>query len=196
MLHILELKQLQVGTAPPLNLAVKSGECLVIDGPSGSGKSRLLRAIADLDQSLGLKTLNSISSNDIPPNEWRQKVGLLAAEPVWWAETVADHFAADWQHAERIGIAPALFGQPIQQLSSGERQRMALLRAINAEPQILLLDEPTSQLDERNTLLVEALLTELLDRKTVGIIWVSHDEAQRSRLAGRSLRLSLGEVAT
>jgi ABC-type iron transport system FetAB ATPase subunit len=196
VLHILELKQLRVGAASAIDMAIHSGECLLVDGPSGSGKSRLLRAIADLDISEGEKALNQQASEQIAADQWRKKVGFLAAEPLWWAETVAEHFDPDYELGEQIGIEKILFSRPLKQLSSGERQRMALLRALSVAPQFLLLDEPTSQLDENNTKLVESLLVDLLDRKTLGLIWVSHDRDQRSRLAARSLSLSLEGVSS
>ncbi|MFT5063426.1 MAG: putative ABC transport system ATP-binding protein [Gammaproteobacteria bacterium] len=195
MLHILEVKKLQVGLAPAIDIAVRSGECLVVDGPSGSGKSRLLRAIADLDDVGGAKTLDQRRCESFAASDWRGKVGTLPAEPVWWGETVGDHFQSNLKLAEEIGIAEPLFNRPIKQLSSGERQRMALLRALSVNPHFLLLDEPTSQLDECNTLLVESLLVGLLDQKALGLIWVSHDASQRRRLAARSLSLSLAGTA-
>lgn len=195
MLHTLELKQLRVASAEPVDLRLASGECLMIEGPSGSGKSRLLRAIADLDPSDGLMLLNQNPLENYPATEWRSAVGLLAAEPVWWAETVAEHFLPNVEQASQIGLSQELFTRPIKQLSSGERQRFALLRALDVEPQFLLLDEPTSQLDEQSTLSVEALLQGLMAEEKLGLIWVSHDSAQRSRQAGRLLSLAATKVA-
>lgn len=191
MLHKLEVKQLKSGIGSPVDLEVASGECVVIDGPSGSGKSRLLRALADLDDCNGSVTLNKQSRVSLPATEWRRDVGLLAAEPVWWDETVAAHFVPDEAQMAQLNLCSDLLNRPIKLLSSGERQRFALLRALAVKPKILLLDEPTSQLDRGNTLAVEQLLTDLLDRQEIGLVWVSHDPEQRGRLAARSVMLAL-----
>lgn len=151
----------------------------------------MLRAIADMDEYSGSVCLDQCLSQDWRPNEWRAAVGLMPAEPVWWADTVADHFLPNTQQLGALHLSKALLTRPITQLSSGERQRFALLRALHIEPKFLLLDEPTSQLDKVSTLAVESLLKALLEQQRVGLVWVSHDAEQRGRLAARSASLSL-----
>ncbi|PIK71519.1 hypothetical protein CS379_18905, partial [Methylobacterium frigidaeris] len=79
----------------PFDLALAPGEACAVTGPSGAGKSVLLRMIADLDPSEGRVSLDGIDREAMPAPLWRRQVTYLAAEPGWWAETVAEHFSAD-----------------------------------------------------------------------------------------------------
>ncbi|MBZ0214990.1 MAG: ATP-binding cassette domain-containing protein, partial [Fimbriimonadaceae bacterium] len=76
----------------PYDFSLAPGECLVVTGPSGSGKSLLLRALADLDPSTGTVSLDNIDRNSMPASRWRRKVRYVAAEPGWWRETATAHF--------------------------------------------------------------------------------------------------------
>jgi energy-coupling factor transporter ATP-binding protein EcfA2 len=89
MLQIENLKNLFVG---PVDLGIAAGECVAIRGASGSGKSLLLRAIADLDPNDGNVTWNGQSRSALPAPKWRQLVGLVPAESGWWANRVVEHF--------------------------------------------------------------------------------------------------------
>lgn len=166
-----------------------------LSGPSGSGKTQLLRAIADLDPHKWLLQLNNKPHTDYPPHIWRQQLQYLPAEPVWWTDTAAEVIHPDIQPlAEALGLSPKLLQHPVQQLSTGERQRFALLRALSVEPQILLLDEPTAALDENSAELVEALLQTWVNDRARAIIWVSHDRQQRQRLATQEWHIANGEL--
>jgi ABC-type lipoprotein export system ATPase subunit len=88
----------------------------------------------------------------------------------------------------RLGLPERLFEAPVAQLSSGERQRLALIRAVIRRPRVLLLDEPTAALDEASARHVEALLIELRQNGT-GLIVVTHNEAQASRLATQRFQM-------
>ena len=70
-------------------------------GPSGAGKTLLLRAIADLDPNQGLVSLEGRDRSTIPGPEWRRLVGYVPAEPGWWAETVGEHFG-EWAAAAAV----------------------------------------------------------------------------------------------
>lgn len=84
---VLRVEHLQAGTLPPLTFEVAAGECLAIEGPSGAGKTLLLRAIADLDPAPGQVFLNGAERNEMPGYEWRRHVRYCAAEPAWWTDT-------------------------------------------------------------------------------------------------------------
>ena len=90
--------------------------------------------------------------------------------------------------APRLALAPTLLNEPVVQLSTGERQRMALIRALALHSPVLLLDEPTGALDEDSTVLVEDLLRERL-AAGVTITMVTHSAAQAARLGHRHLRM-------
>jgi putative ABC transport system ATP-binding protein len=178
----------------PFSLHLDAGECVVISGPSGAGKSLLLRMIADLDESHGTVRLSGTPRERMPAPLWRRQVTYVAAESGWWASLVSEHMqpAAEARRLlPRLGLSAQLFDAPVAQLSSGERQRMALIRAVIRHPSVLLLDEPTAALDGDSTLRVEALLAELAAAGT-GLIVVTHNEAQAERLATRRYQMRAG----
>jgi len=183
LLQINQLRRLMIG---PVSLAVEEGDCLCISGPSGSGKSLLLRAIADLDAHAGEACLRGVAACDIPAETWRKRVGLLPPESVWWLPRVGDHFHGELPvPLESIGLAAVVMEQPVAQLSSGEKQRLALMRLLSNHPEVLLLDEPTANLDPENTRRIEAVIAEYRRVQRAVIIWVSHDQAQIARVADR-----------
>jgi ABC-type iron transport system FetAB ATPase subunit len=192
LLQIKGLARLMLG---PVNLSVNAGECLCITGPSGGGKSLLLRAIADLDPHEGDVLLDGVPATDIEPEQWRRQVALLPPESNWWLPRPADHFHNGMPVSlAELGLADAIMQQPVSRLSSGERQRLALLRLLANQPRVLLLDEPTANLDPDNTQRVEAVIAAYRDRQQAAVIWVSHDRAQVRRVAGRHAELDSGAV--
>ena len=192
MLTVRDLRRLHLQAS----LEVAESECLALQGKSGSGKTLLLRALADLDPADGHITLDGVCRDTIPAPAWRRQVCYVAAEPGWWAETVGEHFA-DWQEAaplaERLGLTTDCRHWSIARLSTGERQRLALIRALLVRPRILLLDEPTSALDEKAKREVELLLAERASAG-VSLLWVTHDQAQARRVASRILMIEHGTV--
>jgi ABC-type iron transport system FetAB ATPase subunit len=191
---LLEIHDLTGAPGGPFNLTLEAGDRLVISGPSGIGKSLLLRMIADLDENTGTARLNGVARDSMPAPNWRRQVMYVAAESGWWAETVREHMQPAAQAAAlapRLGLRAELLDAPVAQLSTGERQRMALLRAIIRKPAVLLLDEPTSALDLTSTLAVETLLTELAAAGTALVV-VSHNEQQAERIATRRAHMTLG----
>lgn len=193
---VLKLDNLKVHGLEPVSLEVGKGECLAVQGASGSGKTVLLRAIADLDPAEGLVALEGTDRAALSGPQWRRKVRYAAAEPGWWAETPEPHFQdakAARGLVESLGLDAELLERPISRLSTGERQRLALARALEDGPEVLLLDEPTGALDAKATKRAEKLLKEQL-KAGRAMILVSHDPAQISRLAGRRVTLADGKV--
>ena len=179
----------------PLSLDVDSGDCLCISGPSGSGKSLLLRAIADLDPHEGDLFLEGVTSNELAANEWRTRVGLLPPESCWWLPRAIDHFRDGVPvPLDHIGLSRPTLEQPVSRLSSGEKQRLALMRLLSNRPRVLLLDEPTANLDPENTRRIEAVIAEYRRSHDAAVIWVSHDEEQVRRVANRHYEVVDGRL--
>ena len=176
----------------PFTFTADAGRCLGIVGASGVGKSLLLRMLADLDESTGVVRLGEATRESMPAPAWRRKVTYLAAEAGWWADTAAAHLTdlvAARALMPELDLAARLLDAPLAQLSTGERQRLALLRALVQQPSFLLLDEPSSALDQVNTSLLEALLTRQM-ATGLGVVMVSHDVALARRLSDRVLELT------
>jgi ABC-type iron transport system FetAB ATPase subunit len=173
---------LGVHTVQHVHLTLAPGQCVGLTGPSGSGKSLLLRSLADLDPHSGVMILDGVAAEQVPAPQWRRQVGLLPAESAWWHDTVGPHFERipePW--LSELGFDAGVMDWQVGRLSSGERQRLALLRLLSREPRVLLLDEPTANLDRRNTWLVESLLSRYIRQHAVMTIWVSHDPDQLQR---------------
>lgn len=189
---MLRVDKLKIAVLPPLSFSLPDGECLAVEGPSGSGKTRLLRAIADLDSAEGYVFLDGAERREMAASEWRHRVRYVAAEPGWWAPTAREHFVQTTR-IERLvrglGLADAHLDRPIADLSTGERQRLALVRALADDSRVLLLDEPTAALDPESAALVEELIRfECLSGKSV--VLVSHKAAEVDRLAHARLQLA------
>lgn len=179
----LRVAGLAIHTCTHIRLAVKPGQCIGITGPSGAGKTLLLRALADLDPHDGQVWLGDEASTDMPAPQWRRQVGLLPAESAWWHDTVGPHLPGVPEPAlVDLGFDLRVLDWQVSRLSSGERQRLALLRLLGHRPRVLLLDEPTANLDSQNTARVEALLGRYQSDRPAAIIWVSHDLDQLQRL--------------
>jgi ABC-type transport system involved in cytochrome bd biosynthesis fused ATPase/permease subunit len=189
-LRIVDLKSPLAG---PFSLEVPAGTALAVSGASGAGKSLFLRMIADLDPNTGEIFLGGVARSSLSAHAWRRGVPYVAAESGWWARDVKDHFPTDALDraralAERLGVGAAPFDGPAERLSTGERQRLALVRALILDAPALLLDEPTGPLDPASTAHVEAVLKERLAAGAV-LILVSHDPEQGARLDARRLRM-------
>ncbi|MGV6826506.1 MAG: ABC transporter ATP-binding protein [bacterium] len=192
---LLEIQELQTAHLQPAGLALFPTEILMLHGESGAGKTLLLRAIADLDSSNGAVLLNGEPRENLPPSQWRSQVVLVPSESAWWDELVGTH-ATHWSNntLQQLGFEPDVLEWQTSRLSSGEKQRLALARALALAPSVLLLDEPTANLDDARTEQVEKLVQDFLTSAGRGVLWVSHDQEQRQRLASRTLRMSNGRL--
>ena len=189
---MLKVEELEVLGLAPVSFAVESGECVAVRGASGSGKSLLLRAIADLDPAPGAVRLDDLERASTEPCTWRTKVRYFQPEPGFWAPTVGGHL----ENAElitRLGLPEEAMDWEVERLSTGEKQRVSLARGFADNPPVLLLDEPTSGLDAEAATAVEALINEALSAGAHALL-VSHDEAQAKRMARRALHIKDGKV--
>jgi ABC-type iron transport system FetAB ATPase subunit len=196
MAALLTVEGLESTPVTAATFEIAAGECLCISGRSGSGKTRLLRALADLDPHTGEIRLSGRRQREIAPNEWRRRVALLPAEAAWWASTVGEHNGAiDARALTCLGLPLDAASWPVERLSAGEKQRLALLRlTAGRKPDVLLLDEPTANLDPDSADRAERYLLALAQERGVAIVWVSHDAAQIGRVGTRAMRIESGRL--
>ncbi len=186
---ILELRNLDTLHLRGISLRIQDG-CSTLSGPSGCGKSLLLRALADLDPHTGEILLDERPQQATPAPLWRRRVAYLPADSHWWADRVGQHFSAiDPVLLNTLGFGAEVMDWDLARLSSGERQRLALARALALKPRVLLLDEPTANLDRASTGKVETLLLEYLSEPGRMALWVSHDLEQLTRVGTRHFRI-------
>ena len=179
----------------PYSVNVKPGECIGLTGTSGIGKTQLLRAIADVIVHGGNCSLDGEPCSSFSPPVWRKMVAMIPAESFWWHDTVGAHFEDTSQRPEflnlieKLGFSSDIVGWQISRLSTGERQRLSLIRTLIQRPRVLLLDEPTSALDIKMVMIVEEILAAICDSLQISCLWVSHDIEQLFRVAGKVYRV-------
>lgn len=193
-------------------LVVQRGEILAVVGPSGAGKSTLLRLLNFLEPpDAGTIVFQGHRLTRWPvPLHLRRQVTTVFQRPVLLSTTVANNVAYGLRlrgmrdgrgqvqaMLERLRLAD-LAHTSAKKLSGGEAQRVALARALILHPAVLLLDEPTANLDPYNVGLIEDAVREMNQRDGTTVVWVTHNLFQARRLAHRVAFLlngSLVEVA-
>lgn len=203
----LRLSEFRVHNLKPLNLKVND-EIICLSGPSGSGKSLLLRAITDLIEHEGEAYLDEnkcseikcseIKCSEINPVQWRTWVGFLPAESAWWMDTVGDHFNQKsdecHEYLTALNLPVDSLKWEVSRCSTGEKQRLAIVRLLQQQPKVLLLDEPTASLDAESVNLVESVIKKYAKEFNVPVIWVSHDQRQIKRVSDRELNIKNNEI--
>jgi len=195
------------------SLSVPPGARIAVSGPSGSGKTLLLRALAMLDPVDEGEVLfegRPVPRERIP--EFRRQVVYLHQRPALLGARVEAalrrpfalkvHRGRSFDRPRilrmlgRLGRDASFLGKPVGELSGGESQLVALLRAIQLDPSTLLLDEPTAALDAEATAAVETLVADWQGGSPGGraVVWVSHDAGQAGRVADRTLRIRAGRI--
>jgi ABC-type iron transport system FetAB ATPase subunit len=169
----------------PVSFEVGPKEIIGIQGDSGSGKSILLKALADMIVHEGDIYLNNELQEDISPDQWRKNVALLPAEVLFWNRKVGDDLkTTDNDTLSELGFDPStVMNKNTIDLSSGEKQRIGLLRLLENRPKILLLDEPSANLDEDNKKTMENIILKYIEKEKAGIVWVGHDIKQLERVS-------------
>ncbi len=172
-----------------INFQLRAGEFKLITGPSGCGKSTLLKIIASLQSpTSGSIFFAGKDINDLTPETYRQQVSYCAQTPALFGDSVYDNLIFPWQIRQkqpdpkalvadlaRFGLAKKKKEKSINELSGGEKQRVSLIRNLQFLPQVLLLDEITSALDESNKKNVNEIIHRYASEKNIAVLWVTHD---------------------
>ena len=173
------------------DFAAAPRDAVAVTGPSGAGKTQLLRAIADLDPNEAAIDLDGAARDDQPAPAWRARVAYVPATPAWWADSVAAHFLSppDGAALASVGLPADCGAWPVARLSTGETVRLGLLRALERKPQVLLTDEPTGPLDADAKAAVERVLTAFCGAGGI-LLFTTHEPAQIGRLGARVLAVA------
>jgi len=205
-----------------VSLQVRQGEVLALIGASGSGKTTLLRSLNRLTEittgaaRAGQITLDGTDIHALEVNDLRRRVSMVFQQPNPFPMSIFDNVAyaltedprsgrrrrrgAEIQHAvsdalRRAGLYEEVAGdldRSALRLSGGQQQRLCIARALAANPEVLLLDEPCSALDPISTATIEDLIVEL--RESVAIVIVTHNLQQAFRVADHVAFMHLGEL--
>jgi phosphate transport system ATP-binding protein len=202
-----------------VSLPVRQGEVLAMIGPSGCGKTTLLRSLNRLTELTRTATLrgrillDDVDIRQIEPTSLRRRVTMVFQQPNPFPMSVFDNIAyvlreQGSRRQRRKALAPkvhsaleraGLFEEvkdnldhPALRLSGGQQQRLCIARALAAEPEVLLLDEPCSALDPQSTQVIEDLIVKLRD--DVAVVIVTHNLQQAYRIADHVAFMYLGEL--
>jgi phosphate transport system ATP-binding protein len=202
-----------------VSLPVRQGEVLAMIGPSGCGKTTLLRSLnrlTELTRTASLRgriLLDDVDIALIEPTLLRRRVTMVFQQPNPFPMSVFDNIAyvlreqgsrrgrkktlAPQVHSalDRAGLLEEVkddLDHPALRLSGGQQQRLCIARALAAEPEVLLLDEPCSALDPQSTQVIEDLIVKLRD--DVAIVIVTHNLQQAYRIADHVAFMYLGEL--
>lgn len=187
-----------------LSATFVQGRIYTIIGPSGAGKSSLLRLLNRLDEpSSGEILFRDLEIHEYPPTLLRCKIGYLFQTPYMFPGTVRDNLLyaecalqdddvtrlLDLVHLER-----EYADTDAEQLSVGQKQRVALGRLLATGPEIVLLDEPTSALDPSITEAIEGTVRDIVRRTNLTVIMVTHHPEQALRMTGETLLVVQGKL--
>jgi ABC-type methionine transport system ATPase subunit len=190
-----------------VDLSAVEGEVTAIVGPSGAGKSTLLRTINRLvEPTSGEVYLDGAPTSRLDTLVLRRRVGMVLQLPALLGETVeeavlygvrlAGSGAEDAEPLlDGVGLDASFLTRDPGSLSVGQQQRVSVARSLALRPQVLLMDEPTSSLDEAARRGMEALIRNLVGGSGLTVLLVSHDLEQVRRVANSVVLLSEGRSA-
>ena len=190
-----------------VSFKVQEGDFISIMGPSGGGKSTLLKLachlISPTSGSLSYRGKDFLS---LEPTDMRKKIAYCFQTPVLFGQTVRENINFPFEIRkepvnkdkimkllEQFQLSADLLEEDVKTLSGGEKQRIALIRTVIYQPDLLLLDEVTSNLDAENSELVEQAICDL-HQQGVTIMWITHNQEQSQKVANKRLEIINGSI--
>lgn len=211
-MSLIELKNIsledhQQAILQNVSFSIKSGQHTSISGPSGSGKSTILRLMALLlEPSEGKVFYQGQDIAQLESTEYRREVSYSYQSPQLFGRTVEDNLAFpakirqhefDGSRAKALLVDVGLdyigLDKAVDDLSGGEKQRVALIRNLMYPPKVLLLDEVTSGLDDENSERIWDWLLKRATQEEVTLVWVSHNEKEQ-QLASQQIQIRHGKL--
>ena len=194
-----------------INIRIDRGEVLAMIGPTGAGKTTLLRIVDLLDSASRGQVLYEgadIAASEKARLEVRRRMAFVLQKPVVFNNTVYENITCGlkWRGMKKQQIREKVntileatqlteyANRNARTLSGGEMQRVAIARAVATEPEVLLLDEPSANLDPISAAKIEDILTGIIKHNAITVIMATHDMAQGQRLADRIAVLFNGEI--
>lgn len=190
-----------------ISLKVDKGDFISIVGPSGSGKSTFLKLVADLiSPSSGELFCKGKNYLDYEPTDLRKNIMMVFQTPYLFGDTVLENLRFPYEIRNKkidkkriselfseFSMSEDFIHKDVNNLSGGEKQRIALIRSLIFEPEILLLDEVTSALDVKNTELVEKII-EKRNKNGKTVMWITHDLEQSEKYANKIIEIKKGKL--
>ncbi|MBE7582852.1 ATP-binding cassette domain-containing protein [Staphylococcus aureus] len=180
-----------------ISLKVDKGESIAIIGPSGSGKSTFQKQICNLfSPTSGELYFKGKPYNDYDPEELRQRISYLMQQSDLFGETIEDNmiFPSLARNDKFDRKRAKQLSSEVENMSGGERQRIAIARQLMYTPDILLLDESTSALDVNNKEKIENIIFKLADQG-VAIMWITHSDDQSMRHFQKRITIVDGQIS-
>lgn len=209
---MIEVKNLnyQVGQQKILkniNLKVPRDAYITFIGPSGSGKSTLMRIIASmLNATSGEVLFNGKNQSEYEPTHYRRKVSYAFQQPTLFGRTIKENLEFPYlvrrkefdrslvtQYLEMVNLNETYIDKSVNDVSGGEKQRIALLRNLIFPPEVLITDEVTTGLDTENKTIVRKLIDQFNKERNVTVLRVTHDDTEISE-AHNTITIENGEI--
>ncbi|MCF8000563.1 MAG: ATP-binding cassette domain-containing protein [Halanaerobiales bacterium] len=191
------------------NLKINEGEITCIVGRSGGGKSTFLKLLNNMISSdSGTIKFKEKEINDYNPIKLRREVLMLPQNPVIFSGNIRDNFAITLQYNDqyemsdekyeqllkKVGLHELDLDDEAEKLSGGEKQRLALARILLLDPDVLLLDEPSSALDEETERLIIEMVVDCINEKNGTLVMVTHSKDIAKKYGDRIITINEGKL--
>ncbi|WP_125771327.1 ABC transporter ATP-binding protein [Companilactobacillus furfuricola] len=210
--NVIEIKRLNYSVdgqdiLKNINLDIPRGTYLTFQGPSGSGKSTLMRIIASMITATSGEVLfNGQHLSSYEPTLYRQKVSYAFQQPTLFGKTVRENLEFPFlvrdkefdqslvtKYLEMVNLDESYIDKSVNDVSGGEKQRIALLRNLIFPPEVLITDEVTTGLDADNKAIVHDLIDRFNEKRGVTVLRVTHDESEIDA-SSHTVTIESGEI--